>query len=69
MDYLYRKIEDAEFVESTRARQLFRFHLKKVAAALRAIEWNDSDDGDDTEHEKIEAVLGRKIRQILPNRV
>ena len=66
MDYLYQKVQDAEFRENTRARQHFRQHLKKDAEALHAIEWNDSGDGDDTEHVKIEDALGREVNEILP---
>jgi hypothetical protein len=57
MDYLYIKVEEADFEESTPQRRAFREHLKAVAKALRAIEWNDSGDGDDEENILIEACL------------
>jgi hypothetical protein len=38
-------------------RKLFRTHLRKVADAMRAIEWNDSGDGDDDEQRFITDVL------------
>jgi hypothetical protein len=38
-------------------RTAFAKHLKTVAAACRAIEWNDSGDGDDRETELILACL------------
>lgn len=59
MDYLYSKVQDAEFLENTNLRKAFRHHLQKVSEALRAIEWNDSGDGADNED-----VL---IRECLPN--
>ena len=57
MDYLSYKVEDASFVLNSPARRAFKKHLAKVAAALHAIEWNDSGDGADDEPELIEAVL------------
>lgn len=59
MDYLYAKVEDALFVTNTPERRAFYKHLKLVAKALRAIEWNDSCDGDDTEHDAIMACIKR----------
>lgn len=47
MDYLSVKVEEAHFHETTIERKAFRDHLKKVAKALHAIEWNDSGDGAD----------------------
>lgn len=38
-------------------REMFREHLKRVANAMRAIEWNDSGDGDDDEVKLITACL------------
>lgn len=38
-------------------RRAFKDHLRKVAKALRAIEWNDSGDGDHAEQELIRAVI------------
>ncbi len=65
MDYLYSKIEYAEFKENTILRRAMRRHLGKVAAALKAIEWNDSDDGADNEDELIRACLadGAELEQ------
>jgi hypothetical protein len=58
MNYLYAKIEyDAVFKTDTPERKAFRTHLVKVAAALRAIEWNDSGDGASDEEELIRACL------------
>ena len=58
MNYLYSKIEyDAVFNTYTPERKAFRKHLVKVAAALRAIEWNDSGDGASDEEELIRACL------------
>ena len=59
MNYLYGKVLDAEFAKDTPARKAFGKHLKLVAKALRAIEWNDSGDGDDNEDEAIRACLSR----------
>lgn len=42
---------------STALRRAFREHLFKVARAMRAIEWNDSEDGDDKEQEYILACV------------
>ena len=58
MEYLYFKVESAEFRMTTPARRAFRAHLFNVAKALRAIEWNDSGDGDDSEDEAIAKCLG-----------
>lgn len=67
-NYAYRHIEDLaadirerggcgpEYSES-QLRRAFKSHLAKVAAACRAIEWNDSGDGDSAESEKIRACL------------
>lgn len=57
MDYLCYKVDDASFVENTPARKAFKRHLSKVAKALRAIEWNDSGDGDSTEEAAIMACI------------
>jgi hypothetical protein len=61
MDYLYSKVEEAEFHEDTPIRRAFRKHLNKVAKALRAIEWNDSCDGDDREEEYIKACFSDSL--------
>jgi phage shock protein A len=58
MNYLYRRVEeDATFIEQTPERRAFRKHLKKIAEALRAIEWNDSGDGASNEEGLIRACL------------
>lgn len=57
MDYLYTKVKDASFRKHTPLRRAFRKHLDAVAGALRAIEWNDSGDGDDKEEVLIRKVL------------
>lgn len=59
MDYLYFKVEDANFKDDTPHRLAFRKHLKKVALALKAIEWNDSGDGDDGEEQFINACISK----------
>jgi hypothetical protein len=68
-DYFYQKLDHvAGQVARSRAwgddsrlalRKAFAAHLEKCAAALRAIEWNDSGDGDSTEIAKIEACIGK----------
>lgn len=58
MEYLYRKVEDASFYESTPQRKALRRHLNDLAKVLRCVEWNDSGDGCSNEDEKIEALLG-----------
>lgn len=60
MDYLSVKVEEAHFYESTVERKAFRDHLKKVAKALHAIEWNDSGDGADDENEAIRECLSEE---------
>lgn len=59
MDFLYAKVQDAYFRhERSAERRAFRQHLKLVAEALRAIEWNDSGDGnDEREREAIRACI------------
>lgn len=70
-DYAYQRVADvadeirltsccSEYV-SVKLRQAFKAHLKKVAAAMKAIEWNDSCDGDDKDREKILACVGPNI--------
>jgi hypothetical protein len=51
MDYLSYKVEDADFRENTPERRAFRTHLRRVAAALHAIEWADSGDTMPGEHD------------------
>lgn len=68
-DWIYLKIQ--EFAESIHEkgdgsaanpelRRRFKAHLLKVAKAAKAIEWNDSGDGDDEETRLIEACLGQR---------
>jgi len=69
-DYAYLKVERvAEEIDldggfgccaTPLVRQAFKNHLRKVAAALKAIEWNDSGDGDDDEVDLINECLGKK---------
>ncbi len=52
MQYLYRRLLDAEFLVDTPERVAFRRHLDLVAHALKDIEWVDSGDyaaGDESE--------------------
>jgi len=69
MDYLHMKVQDAEFSEGTESRRMFRQHLDLVARTLRAIEWNDSGDGDDDEGILIDACLNGglldKLRAVI----
>ena len=62
MDYLYRKVMDAEFDEDTPERKAFAAHLKLVAKALHDIEWVDSCDyGPGDENESIRACLAGTV--------
>lgn len=70
-DYAYRHVEDfadALTVEdrgsmfdcvSTPLRKAFKKHLANVALAMKAIEWNDSGDGDRNEQKYICECLGK----------
>jgi len=49
-----------DFCASAELRQQFKDHLCLVAKACRAIEWNDSFDGDREEVELIKKCLGIK---------
>lgn len=60
MDYLSVKVEEAEFYETTPERKAFRDHLKKVAKALHAIEWNDCGDGPEDEDAAIRECLSEE---------
>lgn len=62
MDYFYSHVEDAaeKFRLNTMYRVAMRSHMLKLAKALRAIEWNDSGDGDDQEEELINECLAPK---------
>lgn len=60
MDYLYRKVEDADFPTGTPERRALKDHLKLVAAALRSVEWVDSGDyGPGDENADILACIGK----------
>lgn len=61
-NYTFYRIEElaAEILqqgERTSLRKAFCAHLVKVAAAAKAIEWNDSGDGDDREDDLIRSVI------------
>ena len=59
MDYLYSKLENAEFSLNTPERKAFAKHLELVAKALHDIEWVDSCDyGKGDENEAIRACIG-----------
>lgn len=55
-NYAYLAVQDFR-TGGTVLRDAFQAHLAKVAAAMKAIEWNDSCDGDDREDEKIRACI------------
>lgn len=62
MNYLYSRLEYAEFDVDTPERRAFEQHLKLVAKALHDIEWVDSGDyapGD--ENAAIRACLGDAV--------
>lgn len=68
MNYLYSRVEEAEFKESTPLRRSLRAHLKKVSEALRAVEWVDSGDwGPGDEDGPIRELLapGAELAQLL----
>lgn len=58
MGYLYSRIEEAYFHQTTPERKALKAHLYKLARALRAVEWNDSGDGADDESQLIREALG-----------
>lgn len=70
-NYAYRHVED--FADEMRAeggcgdysdpthRALFRIYLRRVAAAMKAVEWNDSGDGARDESELILACVGPRF--------
>jgi hypothetical protein len=76
-DYAFHKIADLadaihvkggcgeDYAAPESLRRAFKAHLHKVAAACRAIEWNDSGDGDQRETELIRACLspGAELEQ------
>lgn len=59
MDYFYGKLGDAvdQVQGNTMRRIAIRSHMVKLARALKAIEWNDSGDGDDQEDALIDDCL------------
>lgn len=66
-DYVYSRIDDlaGEIRDAggcsaapPHLRRAFKEHLRVVALAVRAIEWNDSGDGDRDEEKIIREVLG-----------
>jgi hypothetical protein len=62
MNYLYSRLEYAEFDVDTPERRAFAQHLKLVAKALHDIEWVDSGDfGPGDENEAIRACLGDAV--------
>ena len=62
MEYFYTYLEDAadNFRLNTIRRIAIHSHMLKLAKALKAIEWNDSGDGDDQEEELINECLAPK---------
>ena|SRR6187551_3359563 len=80
-DYFYTKLEDMAdsirvpggcvWEEPNRAalREAFKAHLRACAEACRAIEWNDSGDGDSREAELIRKCIApdATLRQAISN--
>jgi hypothetical protein len=66
MDYLYIQVALAEFPLDTAMRRAFSEHLVLVSRALRAIEWNDSGDGDPGEEDAIRACLFKAVNKTQP---
>lgn len=62
MNHFSQDLEDAadRFKLSTMHRLAIHSHMLKLAKALKAIEWNDSGDGDDQEEELINECLAPK---------
>jgi len=63
-DYAYQRINDLAYAirvnagrSNTALRKAFAAHLEQCAAAAKAIEWNDSGNGDDEEAVLIRACL------------
>ena len=77
MDYLFMKIGEAAFEESTPHRKALRKHLDKLAVVLHCVEWNDSGDGTPaellkaglTENDVIDDLLGQCIEDPEPPRL
>lgn len=62
LNYFHESVQqmaDNPALSTTVERKAFSQHLRKVAAALRAIEWNESGDGDDNESYLIRACLSK----------
>lgn len=68
-DYIYQHIDELASrirlqgecqAASPELRQAFKDHLYLVQKACRAIEWNDSGDGDEAEERLIKRCLGIK---------
>lgn len=77
-DYAYRRVEEmADMLRAegschaapTALRELFREHLRHVAEAMHAIEWNDSCDGDEREPELITRCLNGRLTDDVVDRV
>jgi hypothetical protein len=66
MEYLYRRIEDAEFELNTHERVAFKEHLNQVAKACKAIEWVDSgDNSEGSENEFIRACINTNKDELI----
>jgi hypothetical protein len=66
MEYLYRRIEDAEFDLNTPERVVFKQHLNLVAKACKAIEWVDSgDNSEGSESEFIRACINTNKDELI----
>ncbi len=67
-NYAYSRFEDYAYDLAPNAktpeRKAFLRLLNIVAAAARAIEWNDSGDGDNRETELIREALGEKWQEL-----
>jgi hypothetical protein len=64
MDYFYAKLEGVipDIRGNTLRRRALRAHLLKLVEVLRAVEWNDSGDGDDHEDVLIDNLLRQDDR-------
>lgn len=63
LDYAYMRVQDViqQIPSDTLERRTFKAHLMNVAAALKAIEWNMSGDGDDDENKLILNCVSRRL--------
>ena len=59
MNYFYQNLEDAadRFRTDTLKRRALRKHLLQLAKLMKAVEWNDSGDGDDEEDALMETII------------